>query len=576
MIIQSLIQHYEDLLAKDIIAPLGWTASNMSFGLQLDPQGDIIALLPLGLPEVNGKGIVAQQRILPAPVKRAIGIAPNFLWDNSSYIFGFDGKGKPLRTNQCFEASKLFHLSLLENISDPFAEAVCSFFRSWDTRRAREHPLIKPFLREAGLWGNIVFMQGILFADQNEALRDAWENYYYGENEYGTPMRDLASGRLAIPAATHPSIKNVRGSLPSGAALVSFNAPAFCSHGHKRNLNAPVSQHSAFAYTSALNYLLTDNAHRHYVGDDTIVCWAEGAEQAPQSIFSLALGAEEGYDASEATDIRATLHKLASGETIIWNNEPVNPDRQFYVLGLSPNSARISVRLFHQDRFGEILNNLQRHFDELEIVKPVRVQRSLLPLCAVLNGATRSHRTANPRMAGDTLRAILMGTKYPSTLYQAVLNRIFADKDISYARASIIKAYLLRNAGLEVCQNGSLIRLNEDITYQPYVLGRLFSLLEDLLYETSGNYTPRIMAKYLRSACMTPALAFPTLIKMAEKRSRFLPNGKHTFPEWNNILKKFIPTNYASHHSLHDQGVFLLGYYHQSFERNEKGIDQRR
>ena len=33
-------------------------------------------------------------------------------------------------------------------------------------------------------------------------------------------------------------------------ALVSFNAPAFCSYGHEQGANAPVSEYAAFAYTT--------------------------------------------------------------------------------------------------------------------------------------------------------------------------------------------------------------------------------------------------------------------------------------------------------------------------------------
>ena len=69
------------------------------------------------------------------------------------------------------------------------------------------------------------------------------------------------------------------GAQSSGAALVSFNAPAFCSYGKEQNLNAPTGKYAAFAYTAALNHLLADREHVYRVGDATVVCWGKGRQQ---------------------------------------------------------------------------------------------------------------------------------------------------------------------------------------------------------------------------------------------------------------------------------------------------------
>lgn len=81
-----------------------------------------------------------------------------------------------------------------------------------------------------------------------------------------------------VPEAVHPLIKGVYGAQSSGAALVSFNAPAFCSYGKEHSRNAPMGKYAAFAYTAALNYLLSDRENVQRIGDTTVVCWAEKAD----------------------------------------------------------------------------------------------------------------------------------------------------------------------------------------------------------------------------------------------------------------------------------------------------------
>lgn len=62
-----------------------------------------------------------------------------------------------------------------------------------------------------------------------------------------------------------PGNQRVPGAQSSGAALVSFNAPAFESYGKEQSYNAPVGKYAEFAYTTALNYLLSKRkTHFHW------------------------------------------------------------------------------------------------------------------------------------------------------------------------------------------------------------------------------------------------------------------------------------------------------------------------
>ncbi|MEG0778358.1 MAG: type I-C CRISPR-associated protein Cas8c/Csd1, partial [Oscillospiraceae bacterium] len=106
-------------------------------------------------------------------------------------------------------------------------------------------------------------------------------------------------------------------------------------------------------------------------------------------------------------------------------------------------------------------------------------------------------------------------------------------------------------------------------TYQPYVLGRLFSILEQIQEKASGVTT--IKDKYFSSACATPSTVFPLIMNLADKHLRKLDGGiRVNFSKQLGELTSLITESYPVHHNLYDQGIFQLGYYHQTQKRYEK------
>lgn len=196
---------------------------------------------------------------------------------------------KPERVKDCFEAAKTLHLSVLSECKARLAQAVCEFFQNWDVAQAREHPALLGYLEDLEKGGNLVFM----FSDTKEypqkdaEIAELWQNYYDQEEE-GEELTCLVTGKRVRPASIHPAIKGVMGAQTAGAALVSFNAPAYCSFGREQNINAPVGKYAAFAYTTMLNHLLADKKHTARAGETTIVYWAEDGEHKYQEAFGSA------------------------------------------------------------------------------------------------------------------------------------------------------------------------------------------------------------------------------------------------------------------------------------------------
>lgn len=98
MILQALTAYYEQLLKQGKVEAPGWDSRfKVSYELRLGPDGQLLALNDLRQEVPKGKKTVIAPRELPVPhrVKRASGVAANFLCDNTSYLLGADEKGKP-------------------------------------------------------------------------------------------------------------------------------------------------------------------------------------------------------------------------------------------------------------------------------------------------------------------------------------------------------------------------------------------------------------------------------------------------------------------------------------------------
>ncbi len=478
---------YEDLLSRGEIAAPGWAPAKISLALYINENGELTQIVPTMDEVSKGKKTVLQpqSKPLPAPVKRASNIASNFLWDNSSYLLGIDQKGKPERSRECFAAAAKLHHAVLDGIDSPNARAILAFFDTWEPDRAAEHPALIRQLDDVTAGGNLVFRVDGRKVEEDAAIREAWQRYRDG-GESGVKMQCLVTGKEDEIAAVHPSVKGVRDAQSSGAALVSFNAPAFCSYGREQNYNAPVGKYAAFAYTAALNHLLADSDHVQHIGDTTVVCWAEGADDAYPGFFSAVIGGGT-YGGLSDNDLRAALKRLANG--LPCDDLGVDPNRPFYILGLAPNAARLSVRFFLRDSFGKLMENVNAHYARLEIAG---AKYSILPLWALLNATVRDPKkqVPSPVVSGATVRAVFSGTPYPVSLMEAVLLRIRAERNVTWERAAILKAYLAKNyergSDHSMFSEVTSVQLNEDCNYMPYLLGRLFRVMEEIQLASMG------------------------------------------------------------------------------------------
>lgn len=559
MILQSLVNYYEALAARGEISSPGWCAGNVSFLLTLSPEGELRGVIPQVHEELRGKKTVQvpARMKMPERVVRTAGVKANFLCDNTAYLLGFDDKGKPKRTRDCFEVAKTLHLSILEGCHGRAARAIKAFFETWEPEAAREHPAIAPYAADMAAATNLAFRVDGQPAQDDAEICEAWQRHSSAAGEGGARQRCLVTGREGPIARLHNPVKGVPGAQSSGASLISINATAYESYALEDMPGAPVGEYAAFAYVTALNHLLDDRAHRRQIGDTTVLYWAEQADKVLQNTFALFAFPQE--DAGDK--LAGILRNLSLGLPV----DDVDMNRRFYVLGLAPNAARLSVRFFLQDTFGNMIEDLRRHYDYLEIQRPGFDTRQYLSVPAMLYETVNPNsrdKAASPLLSGAVMRAILTGTHYPHALFGAVMTRIRADGNVSRGRAAILKAYLIRNLNENEV---TTVALNETSKNRAYVLGRLFAVLEDAQKQASPGINTTIKDRYFTSACATPGSVFPLLLKLSNYHTAKAEYGRYREIEKAALLDKLDLEQdpLPSHLALKDQGIFILGYYHQ-------------
>ena len=574
MILQSLVNYYGKLVEKGAISKPGFANVKIAWAVELDDSGSIIGVHPLKTESKDGKKMLPREITLPAPVKKTSGERSNFLWENAEYLLGISTKDDTAKTAKRFATAKELHETLLADLHTPVAEAIKSYFATCDPQKTAEL-LPDGCMEELQKGANLTFLYQNKFPNAFPELCAAWDRYYGGKKE-GELLVDIVTGEVVVPEETHPAIKNVLNAQSSGAALVSFNAEAFTSFGREQNLNAPMGKDTAFAYTSALNNLTADQGHRQHIGDMTVVYWSEDAEDAYRVVMDSLLEGSE--DADTDAELHSIMQNIAAGRDTPFGGTVLSPENAFYILGISPNAARLSVRFFRQSSFGDVVSHIKQHYDDIAMISDGRSKWDCIPLWALLKETVNpksSDKTPAPQLAGDTLRAVLTGGRYPETLYAQTILRIRAEHEITRGKAAIVKGYLLRNTknrnDYKEIKEASTMALNEESNYTPYVLGRLFSVLEAAQSAANSGINSTIKDRYFNSACATPAAVFPILMKLANSHLKKLGGGAQVFyGKQIGDLAARLETEFPKTLSLQEQGAFILGYYHQTQKRFEK------
>ena len=578
MILQALTRYYEDLRIQGKIAAPGWSPAKISFALYLNENGELTQVVPMSEDVAIGRKTVMQPCLISLPVGAEktsnSHLMSNFLWEDSGHFLGIDQKGNAQRGKVAFSSASKLHHTILDGVDSPIARAILSFFDTWKPECAVTHPALVSQIEDITTGGNLLFRVEGHYPQEDTAIQKAWQQYWEKAGEKAVWMQCLVTGKYHQEIArTHHKIKGSPkyGFQTMGNSLVSFNNDSELSYGHEQNFNAPVGKYAAFAYTAALNHLLADKENVQTIGDTTVVCWAEGAEDIYQT-FGVAALFGGGKAGLSDDDLRAALKRLANG--LPCYDLGIDPNRPFYILGLAPNAARLSVRFFLRDSFGALMKNVNDHYERMEIVRPAYEKFTYLPLWALLRETVNLNsrdKVPSPSMAGATARGIFSGGRYPASLLEATMLRIRAERHITWGRAAIIKAYYLKNPHEDCPKEVLTVSLNEASTDTAYTLGRLFSVYEAVQQTANPGINATIKDKYFNSAAAMPASIFPVLNNLYQKHLRKLEGGQRVYYDKQVMaLKGILGESYPARMTLAQQGAFDLGYYHQTQKRFTK------
>lgn len=591
MILEALAHQYQRLIERDEpgLSAYGYSAEKISYAIVLSVDGDPVDVVPLL--DTSGKKPVPQSMSVPQPEKRTSGIKSNFLWDKTSYVLGVSASSK--RKADEHEAFKVLHCQVLAKETDPGLKALLKFLGKWTPERFESAPFAQEMLD-----ANFVFKldgerQFLHQRPAAQAVRARLLGPLLDANASTSNLqRCLVTGVFAEVARLHPAIKDVNGAQSSGASIVSFNLDAFNSYGKSQGDNAPVSEHAAFAYTTVLNHLLRRDPHnrqRFSVGDASVVFWAEAqdADQAHDSedLLAALLNPDSKSDeGQEAEKIRQIMEGVAKGRPLADLSPKLDQGTRMYVLGLAPNASRLSIRYWLSDTLGVLVERLHRHAQDLHLEpSPWKTAPSVWRL-ALATAPSRGDppkakpEDVSPLLAGELMRAILIGGRYPQSVLSNTVMRMRSDGDISGVRAALCKAVLTRDLRLShsnISDKEVPVSLDVHSTNAGYLLGRLFAVLEGAQrLALGGQVNATIRDRYYGSASATPALVFPVLLRNTQNHMSRIRKDKpgaaiNVERDIQEVIGK-LPGEFPKHLGMQDQGRFAIGYYHQAQARYQK------
>jgi CRISPR-associated protein Csd1 len=441
---------------------------------------------------------------------------------------------------------------------------------------------------------------GLLLLDE-DVLRPYWRSVYQKEiDDRNTSAKRgicLITGNTDAPiAATHgPKIKGVPSTQSFGAAIVSFDKPAFTSYGFDQSQNAPSSTKASTAYCNALNYLLSRDDHNLRIGQTSVCFWAKETREASSLIARM-------FNRPDSKNIKEFLNQIWSG----LDRELIKKDR-FYSVTLSGNAGRIVVRHWLHITLERAMQNFEKWFEDLEITpygdpsvydspkRKAKGKESMPPL-ALFRLACSTVREAKDLQA-ETMtqlyRAALEGTAPPAMLLKPMLYRLQVDLPkhglsllANPSRFALMRLIVNRNQKDE----NLMIKPQVFETSDPaYNCGRLLAIFDALQRSAhgAGFDGATVSERYFSAAATTPNTAFSLLWKLhthhlkklrqqGEKGKRAANKIKNAINETAALFQPEKPgeaPQFPRHFSLIEQGRFALGFYQQMAVR-KAAIDE--
>ncbi len=564
MILQALYDYYQRKAAdhESNIAPEGFEWKEISFVIVIDRDGKFMALEDTR--EVDGKKKRAKPFLVPKSIGRSGSnswMTSFLLWDHYGYVLGYPKsdtpKDKVMAMNQLSAFKKKIELLPDDLKKDEGVSAILLFYEK------NQHNKVK----ESEKWSECSKIIGC-----NLSFRLDGEYYLipcqekvrlYVESQVDKDTDSIKG--ICLITGLEESIARTHSDTPinkDSKKLISFQKNSgYDSYGKEQAYNAQISKSAEFAYTTALNVLLKSSKNKVQIRDATTLFWAQKPavfEDLFPSFF--ALPPKDDPD----VDVRA-VKALYDG--IFTGHNSNDLQTKFYVLGLAPNSARISVRFWHEGTIREFGEKIRQHFDDFEIIRSPK-DTGHYALFWILSAMALKNEVENvpPSLSGQIVQAVLSGSLYPAAMLQQTIRRTRATQNVTRVQAGILKAYLNRYYRIHLTKEKEITVALDTTNNNPgYRLGRLFAVLEKIQEEANPGINTTIRDRFYGAASSSPTTVFPQLLKLKNHHLGKLKNAGRKVNFEKLLIEIFdgIKPEIPSHFAMEDQARFAIGYYHQ-------------
>lgn len=588
MILKELVNCYDLMMNSDKfdVADNNSSAENVSFKLIIGEDGLIKQILDL---REKKKSI---SMIVPYRFQGRTGsaIVPYFLYDNAKYLLGceFDKNSLELvKFDKHIEASKKLHMEILDNSNSKYRLILERFFDNHNQNieivKEKDMDVLQ------GGFSVLCLENELKCIHEQEEIREIFRLYRESKSDGEKIVKGtcLINGEKDITIArTHTAIKGILGSSSSGAMLVSFNGDSFESYGKTQSYNASTSTYNEFKYTTALSKLLSSKDNKLYLSGNTIVFWSDKIGCREEGSF-LVFIADEYNDNSEVEynqegvdEIESIIKLIKQGKTVDLNKINLDDSANMYILGLYGSKSRIFVRFWFKNSMLDFIKLSNKHFGDTQLIRKNTLNKNHhiyeevgVKISSILKTITPYGKVENTpnTLVNSLFKSVLMGTIYPISVYNQILGRIRAEAGekfvINHTRVSFIKGYLKRYYRLKKFRDKEeevTVSLNTKSTNVAYNLGRIFAILEKI--QMDSNNGSNIREKYLSAASSTPKSIFPNLLNLAQHHiAKIKKEGSTNFNYYDKMIGEILlnVNEFPAIFSSDEQGMFILGYYHQ-------------
>lgn len=592
MLIKALCDYADKQSADSKRIPEGFAEQEIHYRIILSEDGELKRIIPfkqsLIIKDKKGKEKnveVPRKAILPIRTQKP-GIESNCIEHRPLYIFGlnyckendlafFSPDDKTKKAQKSHAAFAEHELEFFDGIESVACKAYRKFVEKWDPEKESENPVLTELGKDykGAYFGFSVGEESNFLENDDEFIRKYQKCFSEKNDNKDDEVKAVCGilGEKAVAARLHDKIK-FPGGQASGCQLVCMNDTAFESYGKTQSYNSNVSEEAMKKYTAVFNKLLTDKKHYCILGDMVLVWFAvKSDDSAESSFFSCFFGNNSDEDTNDK--ISTLMNYARSGFTA--DKEAIDDiiaDKKsvFYIAGLTPNSSRICQKFIYKGNFGDMLNNLIKHQNDMLIN-----EKNTHPIYfggiakELISPKSTNEKVPSPLMSAIMLAA-LNNTKYPDALLATVIRRVKTDSDeenkpyikLNDTRAGIIKACLNRKNKKEEIT----MAWNEENKNPAYLCGGLFAVYEKIQQDSSGgNLNRTIKDSYFSSACSRPSSVFPKLAKLAQNHMKKIEQDKPYFAKkYKKDIADLIDNldgEFPATLNLDDQGRFIVGYY---------------